>query len=419
MPYWSQPSKNRAPRACCAVIRHAERQDRAEKSWDPLVDMPAGCSFSLDPPLTSDGEASVAGQAKRLMDQVQPLEFHVVVTSPYMRCVQTAVQLCRCIGPQVRLLIDDEMGEIYGPSTMGDDKPTELLRPVEEIKSYCESQGVQIGSRRLGSWPSWPETVPSARLRFAKRFLQYLHRCQVTCRNFILVTHGDAVASALTTMPFLEGRPILKVHFGGFFFAQTVWATKELPQQQEDDILDNLEDRPEDLSWVPGGWQLDFSGIEVAATTGQMAVMSRLSTWSTKTGYCERRILELLGFRRRRSASIHKKQTAPYPDAAESAEQSLLITSLHSQTGASPVSSIGTSTAYFGAGSTPTLLDLGLTPIDHIPYLECKPGANPPGDQHLSHTNGGCSNDWERQVTPLDEAKPSFWLRRENSRLSL
>merc|ERR1719410_3367436 len=90
---------------------------------------------------------------------------------------------------------------------------------MEEVEEYCKAHGVQIHNRKLGCHPVWPETVPNARSRFVKRFLQYLRRAQVTGKNFVLVTHGDAVASTLTVMPPMEGKLVNKVSFCGFFVA--------------------------------------------------------------------------------------------------------------------------------------------------------------------------------------------------------
>lgn len=411
-------------KTCCAVIRHAEREDGAEKCWSPVKSplkggMQKGYRYSLDPTLTSRGEALVATWAKQLMNRVQPLEFQVVVTSPYMRCVQTAVQLCRFMGPQVRLLIDDEMGEIYGPKAMGDDEPTELLRPVDEIISYCKSHGVEIGGRRLGSWPSWPETVPCARLRFVKRFLQYLRRAQVTCHNFILVTHGDAVASALNAMPSLEGRPILRVDYGGFFVAQTSWAhalrSNMSPGLLDDDILAG---RLDDRSWNPLGWKLDFNGIGVGPSTGHIALGSRISTWSKKTGYAIHRIVELLQLRPC-ADDAKEEQIGIHPDAGESNdddENLISISLMNRAPGAATGSSVGESTAYFG-GATPSCTPLQdpTTSFARIHSSE----ASSTRDEHPSQMQCSYSQSNERDavskdraVPSLNEAKPSFLARR-------
>eukprot|EP00438_Fugacium_kawagutii_P002534 Skav207750 [mRNA] locus=scaffold181:71271:72819:- [translate_table: standard] len=51
--------------------------------------------------------------------------FHVVVCSPYSRCVQTAVKICKRLGPNVKMLIDLSLGEVYGPSVMGEARRSE------------------------------------------------------------------------------------------------------------------------------------------------------------------------------------------------------------------------------------------------------------------------------------------------------
>ena len=45
-------------------------------------------------------------------------------------------------------------------------------------------------------------------------FIGFPHICKPPRRNFILVTHADGVAAALTAMPALQGRHIEKVAGG-------------------------------------------------------------------------------------------------------------------------------------------------------------------------------------------------------------
>ena len=50
----------------------------------------------------------------------------VVVSSPFFRCVQTACEICLALGgpeEDVILLLDRELGEVYGPSMMGAEEP--------------------------------------------------------------------------------------------------------------------------------------------------------------------------------------------------------------------------------------------------------------------------------------------------------
>ena len=45
----------------------------------------------------------------------------------------------------------------------------------------------------MGKCPSWPESLPSARVRYAKRFLDHLRRARHIKKSCLLVTHGHMV----------------------------------------------------------------------------------------------------------------------------------------------------------------------------------------------------------------------------------
>ena len=147
-------------------------------------------------------------------------DLHVVVTSPFFRCVQTAVLICKHFGRGSKLLIDNSLGEIYGPCLMGDIEPPKPVRPLSESLSFCSAHSVETLEvrRLLGKWPTWPESLKQARNRFGGRFVEYLKRGHRVKRNFVLVSHADCVGSVLTLIPG-AGENIEKVHFGGHFIA--------------------------------------------------------------------------------------------------------------------------------------------------------------------------------------------------------
>ena len=49
----------------------------------------------------------------------------------------------------MRLLVDRSVGEVYGPSVMGDSEPTDIVRPVSDAIKYCREQGVQVSRNHL------------------------------------------------------------------------------------------------------------------------------------------------------------------------------------------------------------------------------------------------------------------------------
>lgn len=208
----------------CGVIRHAERADGV----GTLVDGEMWCrtkdflQWPLDPPLSDDGVAASHGLARQVQRFCEDggNSIHVVVTSPYRRCVQTAVALCRELGRGTQLLVDLSLGEVFGPEVMGQVEPTTPVRPMDHTRAYCREMGVRCQPRAIGTWPRWPEDVRQGRRRFAARFLTYLNRGNTARRNFMIVTHGDCVGASLTMMPSQVGAVVQRVEFGGMFLAR-------------------------------------------------------------------------------------------------------------------------------------------------------------------------------------------------------
>lgn len=207
-----------------AVVRHAERADSVYAfykggRWTQSEDF---CRYPVDPPLSDTGLQAAAedtAQVVRAFASDHCTQIPIIVTSPYLRCVQTAAEICRELGPKARILIDRGLGEVFGPSIMGEVQPVCLVRPIDQIVQYCRELGVRCMSRAIGEWPVWPEDLKSARRRYAHRFLEYLRRSAVTRRNFVIVTHGDAVGASLSVMPSQAGKRLEKVEFGGMFMA--------------------------------------------------------------------------------------------------------------------------------------------------------------------------------------------------------
>eukprot|EP00928_Gymnodinium_smaydae_P032665 TRINITY_DN23594_c0_g1_i1.p1 TRINITY_DN23594_c0_g1~~TRINITY_DN23594_c0_g1_i1.p1 ORF type:complete len:739 (-),score=153.29 TRINITY_DN23594_c0_g1_i1:182-2398(-) len=215
--------RRRLPVQFFAVVRHAERADH----WSALADGRSWLQthdyarWPLDPPLSDDGALAAREIGRRLGDAAEAdgAAVHVVVSSPYFRCVQTAAEMCRELGPHVRLLLDFSLGEVYGPSVMGSEEPAGAVRSIEQVLAYCSARGVACLARSIGTWPTWPEDLQSARQRFAGRFLDYMCRSFKSQRNFVLVTHADGVGAALRVMPSHVNQIVQRIEYGGYFLA--------------------------------------------------------------------------------------------------------------------------------------------------------------------------------------------------------
>jgi len=364
----AMPSGPQRSASVCAVFRHAERSDNG---WDGIwAQTLEAQSWPHDPPLSNYGLEDASRAAAELVGSIEPgyAKFQVVVSSPYFRCVQTAVAMCQAVGPGVVLLLDAELGEIYGPDVMGDEEPARRTRPIEHIRRYCKSCGVILRlspeEKMLGKLPTWPENLGRARARFVGRFLRYLKRSNQSKRSFVLVTHADGVAAALSTMPCMNSRAVSKVENAGFFIAHANlpktpssllhWGSGiscgdescESPSSTCDSNIDLVADKGPLLA--PGnGWSVKCSGLALGEGVGE-DFWASIQRWSRKTVFSELDIAKLLHCLPDRTLSddgrqsttlgrsaIASKSAATYEDAW-ARQTSSTSTTLFSQTPNSP-----------------------------------------------------------------------------------
>jgi broad specificity phosphatase PhoE len=206
-------------RQLIGVVRHSERADATWCAKDSWYHAENNLGCSVDPPLSDHGleEAEAIGHV--VHDWVREREDYMcnIISSPYLRCVQTAVKICKELGSTSRIIIDYSLGEVRSPDILGAAGKEETTRPLQDILSYCKLHGVYCSDATIGTMPAWPESLRSAKKRFARCFLEHLHSEQ----NFICVSHAECVQATLTLMPSRveRGHTVLNVDFGGFFLA--------------------------------------------------------------------------------------------------------------------------------------------------------------------------------------------------------
>ncbi|CAE8599753.1 unnamed protein product, partial [Polarella glacialis] len=219
-------SKQNFPVQLFGVVRHTERADH----WGALHQgqiwhESAACQLHPnDPPLSDLGEqeAEEAGQQVADFLAAHPEgKIHVVASSPYFRCVQTAVAICRRLGPGVVLMVDHSLGEIFGPEIFGDSEPARpFLRPWKETQEYIRQSGVQVFRHPVvGRMPKWPECSRMGRQRYAERLLSYIRRSSKAGRNFLVVSHAECVGASLALVPSKDSRKLEAVGFGAMMLA--------------------------------------------------------------------------------------------------------------------------------------------------------------------------------------------------------
>eukprot|EP00435_Cladocopium_sp_Y103_P010447 s3233_g2.t1 len=207
-----QPDVPEPSRVAVAVVRHAERAD------DMHVFDDWGCSqdardFPFDPPITTNGVQPAKELAYDLKKQL--LAVDLVISSPYLRCLQTAEILAEAFDAVV--LLDSELGEVLGPSVF-ETRPPSSVRSWQSAKSLCRTQRAKAG-RAMDKKPQWPETLKDARVRYAKRFLDYLRRSRRAKKSCILVTHGHMVQVCANILPATQHLKVDSVNYAAALLA--------------------------------------------------------------------------------------------------------------------------------------------------------------------------------------------------------
>jgi len=279
------------PKQLFSVVRHAERADGVfafvdSSRWSFTEDANL---WPLDPPLSDVGLETAFEIGKRLAQSAAELgsTIHVVVSSPYCRCTQTALLICKALGPGVRLLVDRSLGEVYGPSVMGPTKPTCPVRSIDQTIQFGKFKGINCPVRVIGTWPTWPEQLKTAQRRYSLRFLSFLQRSITARRNFVLVTHADGVGAALSMMPSLVERAVEKVEYGGMFLAkrdlpgEKKHSGREVSSQTFIKVLPAPDEDPVVEAACSAGALADFDNLAEAGSLDVVSPPVRQGSWVT------------------------------------------------------------------------------------------------------------------------------------------
>ena len=102
------------------LMRHSERADDDPDCHEAIGDR------VWDPPLTRNGFKQASQTAQEHLrnlwtektDTVQRKHIGTIVSSPYLRCLQTASQLRSSIGINTKVKVDNGLGEMYNKATL-------------------------------------------------------------------------------------------------------------------------------------------------------------------------------------------------------------------------------------------------------------------------------------------------------------
>lgn len=179
------------------VLRHSERRDYVDgPSW---LETEEGKAWPHDTPLTERGHELAAEVAKELEALHAQANFVALATSPYRRCIETAAAVAKLL--KLPVIVDQELGEVWGREMPKEPNPfrlgNDLRKMVNGLGIKDSNPTVDGGLKLFGKPGKWPETLDDAKTRYLVRIETYVEESVKSEKNYILVTHADAVAAAL------------------------------------------------------------------------------------------------------------------------------------------------------------------------------------------------------------------------------
>eukprot|EP00759_Apiculatamorpha_spiralis_P017613 PhF_6_TR23777/c0_g1_i1/m.33260 len=182
------------------IVRHGERSDRgsadARRNWAKT----SPPSLRENPTLTPQGHTQALATAYRLHQRLSSCVYKnhriSVVSSPYVRCVQTASHLCSLMdtSSSIPISIEPAFGELQIPSIFPSGPP-DVSNPLELISQYVDGNhtlSVDTAYDVVGGEPKYPEKNRDACQRAVDAFLTLADR--ITPKSiYVIYTHAFAV----------------------------------------------------------------------------------------------------------------------------------------------------------------------------------------------------------------------------------
>ncbi len=158
------------------IARHANRQDFADPDWAATADRPH------DPGLSPDGEE----QAQQLARRVATLDVDRILSSPFLRCVQTAHYAADAT--DLPVVLEPGLGEWENADWF--DTPPDTL-PVDTLSARYE----RVTRHDPCYTPSFPESKRTAMARFGTTAECLTDR--YADETLLLVGHGITMIGVL------------------------------------------------------------------------------------------------------------------------------------------------------------------------------------------------------------------------------
>jgi broad specificity phosphatase PhoE len=209
------------------IMRHGHRQDEQDQTWTETAERP------WDPPLSTKGRS----QAKEAAYAMRELGIEHIITSPFVRCLQTSAEIVSTLDmKQNNWAVDWSLSEICDPRVLFGGRK-ELLDQVarreidtwmwdgkqlpEVLNDFAYEESikseVQFPPRDITiHLPSYPETLHQGLRRYSKAFQGIITRSKG--KSILLVTHGEALRKAVEM--FAPGSEVYEVQHTGYVVLQ-------------------------------------------------------------------------------------------------------------------------------------------------------------------------------------------------------
>lgn len=188
------------------VMRHGHREDEQDSEWHLKASRP------WDPPLSDQGRK----EARDSGVELKKIDVDFVITSPFLRCLQTSAEIVSELGlPQGRWLVDWTLSEICDPRLLFEGR-SEMLQQVakrdvdswfwdglssqEALAKFIEDESANSAVKITPTvWnsklPTFPENWQIA-LRRYEYAIKNIQR-NFEGRNVVIVTHGECLRSGV------------------------------------------------------------------------------------------------------------------------------------------------------------------------------------------------------------------------------
>lgn len=176
------------------VARHGDRHDYANPEWQETLRQVCGPNTQVrDPPLSALGHRQALALTRALSEAERPCTR--IVSSPYLRCIQTAVGTARSCG--IKLELEAGIAEVWH-------RPIYVASVSERFRYFPEIDTTSTwDTEDDGTEEQFPEEYLNRIGKFVDNLVKHLDADSIQKSTTLLVSHAASVAlvSRLAQVP--------------------------------------------------------------------------------------------------------------------------------------------------------------------------------------------------------------------------